>query len=259
VIYAGGGTSQQLALHVKDDVESMTRYISRECNGAVDESTVRLFCEQSASNLRWLETRGGVSFQANPDGSPVVFLRKTSYPPSNVTLYNSGNESSQPWCDEAAAAPRGHRVAGEHLTGHALFEALHRAVSADTRISVRSHVVARALHLADGGKGSGAAKAVVALSVSALALDDELAALHDMLNQIGSGAPYIDPSGDLDVVRRLSPFTLRCCKVSRSVPVPHCDCCDTNKAARRRPFTLWPTSDASDAILATANETEAVP
>jgi hypothetical protein len=197
VIYAGGGTSQQLELRVHDDVESMTRYISRECNGAVDESTVRTFCAQSAANLRWLQTRGGVSFQSNEDGSSVVFLRKTSYPPSNVTLYNSGNESSLPWCGEAKPAPRGHRVAGEHLTGHALFDSLHRAVSADPRITVRTHVVARALHV----EAAGAATAVVGLRVSALRMHDELAALHDMLSQIGSGAPYIDPSGNLDEVR----------------------------------------------------------
>lgn len=84
VYYAGGGTRAQKEAGVDDSPENMFKYIRHENDGAVDEATVRDFCNQSVANFAWLEEQG-VNF-VDEDGKTNYYQRKTSYPPSYATL-----------------------------------------------------------------------------------------------------------------------------------------------------------------------------
>jgi len=86
VVYAGGGSVSQQQAGYADDAEQMFNYLRLEVRDAVDEATLRSFCEQSLAQLHWLEGLG-VPFPAS-DVAP----RKTSYPEDACTLYFSGNE-----------------------------------------------------------------------------------------------------------------------------------------------------------------------
>ena len=119
VIYAGGGTSHQLAAGVHDSPEAMFSYLSLEVGDAVPPATLREFCQGSPDMLAWLE-RHGVPFEGSlcPD--------KTSYPTNRHYLYYSGSELSAR--DVAPPAPRGHRVRGRGTSGGLLFARLSQAV-----------------------------------------------------------------------------------------------------------------------------------
>jgi 3-oxo-5alpha-steroid 4-dehydrogenase len=120
VIYAGGGTSHQLAAGVRDSPEAMVSYLSLEVGDAVSPATLREFCRGSRDMLAWLEGHG-VPFEGSlcPD--------KTSYPTNRHYLYYSGSELSAR--DVAPPAPRGHRVRGRGTSGGLLFAWLARAVA----------------------------------------------------------------------------------------------------------------------------------
>jgi 3-oxo-5alpha-steroid 4-dehydrogenase len=115
VYYAGGGSIAQRRAGYADDPEEMFSYLRLEVRDAVDEATLRNFCEQSLANLDWLQ-KLGVPFP--PSGVPP---RKTSYPEHASTLYFSGNELAAPYSRSTRPAPRGHRVSGKGSTGHVLF------------------------------------------------------------------------------------------------------------------------------------------
>src|SRR5438067_2462230 len=108
VVYAGGGTSHQLAAGVRDSPEAMFSYLSLEVGDAVSPATLREFCRGSRDMLAWLE-RHGVQFEGSlcPD--------KISYPTNRHYLYYSGSELSA--LDVAPPAPRGHRVRGRGTSG----------------------------------------------------------------------------------------------------------------------------------------------
>ena len=137
VVYAGGGTSIQADAGVRDDPEQMHRYLSLEVKGVVPEATVRDFCEQSNSNLQWLQ-RHGVPFEGSL--CPV----KTSYPTDDYYLYYSGNEGFAPYKDVAEPAPRGHRAKGRGLPGQSFYEPLREAAHA---AGIRVEYEARASRL----------------------------------------------------------------------------------------------------------------
>jgi 3-oxo-5alpha-steroid 4-dehydrogenase len=63
IVYAGGGTRQQLAAGIKDNPEMMYGYLRHETRDAVPAATLRRFCEESAGLLAWLEDHG-VPFDA---------------------------------------------------------------------------------------------------------------------------------------------------------------------------------------------------
>ena len=119
VIYAGGGTSHQLAAGVRDSPEAMFSYLSLEVGDAVSPATLREFCQDSPGMLAWLEDHG-VPFEGSlcPD--------KTSYPTNRHYLYYSGSELSARGA--APPAPRGHRVRGRGTSGGLLFARLAQAV-----------------------------------------------------------------------------------------------------------------------------------
>ena len=121
VVYFGGGSPQQQAAGYVDDPEEMYRYLALEVRAAVDDATLRRFCQESLAHLKWLEDLG-VSIPPSPS-----IPAKTSYPSDECTLYFSGNELVRPYSTAARPVPRGHRVPGTGLTGNVLFASLRRA------------------------------------------------------------------------------------------------------------------------------------
>ncbi len=123
VVYAGGGTKQQIRLGIEDTPEAMFQYLSMEVGDAVSENSLRRFCDESRSQIEWLESLG-VRFDS--EAPPP----KTSYPKNGIYLYYSGNESVKPFCDAAPPAPRGHRTVCKGLSGKRLFSYLQKRVDA---------------------------------------------------------------------------------------------------------------------------------
>lgn len=120
IVYAGA-TSVQREAGVTDTTEAMFDYLRAEVGDAVSERTLRRFCEQSPELIRWLQDLG-VPFE----GSLCPY--KTSYPNDRYYLYYSGSEISGRFRDEAAPAPRGHRVKGPGTSGKLLFTVVEKAV-----------------------------------------------------------------------------------------------------------------------------------
>jgi 3-oxo-5alpha-steroid 4-dehydrogenase len=120
IVYAGGGTAQQLEAGCDDDAEQMYRYLRLETQDAVSEETLREFCESSVKHLAWLE-KLGLRFSGSL--SPV----KTSYPAQDYFLYYSGNEALPVNAEKARPAPRGHRHQPKGQTGSQLFRSLREA------------------------------------------------------------------------------------------------------------------------------------
>ncbi len=146
VVYAGGGTIQQMAAGVADSPAAMYDYLAAEVGDAVSAETLREFCDGSAGQLAWLVDHG-VPFEGSlcPD--------KTSYPTNQHYLYYSGSELS--FADFAPPAPRGHRAVGRGTSGRVFFDRLADAVGA---CGVRVLPQTRALELIvdDSGRVIGA-------------------------------------------------------------------------------------------------------
>src|SRR5215469_15178260 len=126
IVYAGGGTIQQITAGVADSAQAMFGYLSVEVGDAVSPRTLREFCDGSAAMLAWLVGHG-VPFEGSlcPD--------KTSYPTNRHYLYYSGSELS--FADVAPPAPRGHRARGRGTSGRVLYRELARATGRrDVRI-----------------------------------------------------------------------------------------------------------------------------
>ncbi|GLY47454.1 FAD-binding protein [Lentzea sp. NBRC 102530] len=132
VVYAGGGTRQQVEAGVPDSVDAMYSYLRHEVQDAVSPGTLRRFCEDSAQMLAWLEDQG-VPFDARV--SPF----KTSYPTDDHYLYLSGSEDV--WPDPA---PRGHRTRAKGTSGREFFA---RLAEATRRAGVRVMPQTRAVEL----------------------------------------------------------------------------------------------------------------
>jgi 3-oxo-5alpha-steroid 4-dehydrogenase len=168
VIYAGGGTPQQLAAGFDDDPDAMEHYLALEEGVDPDDALVRAFCERSRDDLEWL-AGAGVHVPMGFDPSKAVV------PTGNDTgLYYSGNERHH--APATPAAPRGHRVAGTGMTGRPLVDALH-AAAADRGVTIRSG--ARLLGLVTDGSGR-----VVGVEVVELADDPITRAVHGALFQV---------------------------------------------------------------------------
>jgi 3-oxo-5alpha-steroid 4-dehydrogenase len=120
IVYAGGGTIQQMVAGVTDSPQAMFDYLSIEVADAVSPATLREFCDRSAAMMAWLVDHG-VPFEGSlcPD--------KTSYPTNRYYLYYSGSELS--FADVAPPAPRGHRAVGRGPSGQVLFAKLAEAVT----------------------------------------------------------------------------------------------------------------------------------
>ncbi|MBE1497072.1 3-oxo-5alpha-steroid 4-dehydrogenase [Amycolatopsis lexingtonensis] len=142
VVYAGGGTAQQLDAGVDDSVDAMYAYLRLETGDVVAEETLRRFCEGSREMITWLEGNG-VPFE----GSLCPY--KTSYPSDAHYLYYSGSEAAGGFRDAAKPAPRGHRVKGPGTSGKMLMTRLKEAVrKRGIRVLTQTH--ARSLLQEDG-------------------------------------------------------------------------------------------------------------
>ena len=115
VVYAGGGTRQQLAAGINDSPQAMFDYLKHETCGVVSDATLRRFCEQSAANLEWLQGHGAPYGHQMPPGG------KTSYPADGYFLYYSGNELVPSHGGPLPPAPRGHRTVGKGQGGAVLY------------------------------------------------------------------------------------------------------------------------------------------
>lgn len=121
VVYAGGGTLQQMEAGVTDSPDAMFDYLALEVGDAVTPATLRAFCEGSAGMVAWLAGHG-VPFEGS------LCTDKTSYPTNRHYLYYSGSELSSG--SVAPPAPRGHRAVGRGTSGAVLFAPLAAAVKA---------------------------------------------------------------------------------------------------------------------------------
>ncbi|KAM5343739.1 hypothetical protein ACJ41O_012276 [Fusarium nematophilum] len=117
VVYAGGGTRQQKEAGYDDTPGNMLAYLRQEVGSAVDEKTLKRFCDQSVENLEWLE-KHGARFEAS------LCPYKTSYPTNRHYLYYSGSEKAYPFNKLAKPAPRGHRMVHPGFSGAGLAQAL---------------------------------------------------------------------------------------------------------------------------------------
>ena len=170
VIYAGGGTPQQVTAGFDDDAEAMEHYLALEEGVAPDDELIRRFAERSRHDLAWLADHG-VHVPMGFDPSKAVV------PNSNDTgLYFSGNEKH--YATSVPLAPRGHRVAGTGMTGRALVDGLSEA--ADQR-GVRREVGVRLVELVTDDAG-----AVTGVVVLALAGDLLTRVGHGLLGQLAT-------------------------------------------------------------------------
>ncbi|KAM7213503.1 FAD binding domain containing protein [Rhypophila decipiens] len=108
IVYAGGGTrTQRDAGYGEDTADNMFRYLREEVDSAaVDEETLRRFCDESVARMEWLESHGAKF------GGPLCPYR-TSYPKPEYGLLYTGSEKAYPYCEKATPAPRGHRTNGK--------------------------------------------------------------------------------------------------------------------------------------------------
>lgn len=137
IVYAGGGTPQQIQAGYHDTPAEMFKYLRQEVGDAVSETTLRQFCDDSRGLLAWLESLGA-EYSSNPNPP------KTSYPREHIYLYYSGNEGVPAYAAQAKPAPRGHRTKGSGLSGLALFDALLRQVES-RQIPIRRQCAVRRL------------------------------------------------------------------------------------------------------------------
>lgn len=140
VVYAGGGTRQQIKAGFKDTPEAMFEYLKHETQGVISDATLKRFCAESSDNLAWLESKGApYSHEMPPTG-------KTSYPADGYYLYYSGNEQVPAYQSQHEYAPRGHRTVGKGHGGKVLYHHLQQAciregVQALTQSVVRRLVI----------------------------------------------------------------------------------------------------------------------
>ena len=174
VVYAGGGTLQQLEAQVADSPEAMFDYLTLEVGDAVTPATLRAFCEGSAGMVAWLAGHG-VPFEGSlcPD--------KTSYPTNRHYLYYSGSERS--FGQVTPPAPRGHRAVGHGTSGQVLFAALAAAVRGSTA-TVLSQTKARGLVTDAEGR-------VIAVECSTMRGAPGLAVLTHRVLHHWSAKPYL--------------------------------------------------------------------
>ena len=159
VVYAGGGTRQQQAAGFNDSPQAMFDYLKHETQGVISDATLRTFCDDSISNLRWLEGHGAQYSHSLPPGG------KTSYPSDGYFLYYSGNELVPSHAGPQPPAPRGHRTVGKGQCGAVLYGHLKAAClragvrpllqSAAQRLVVDDHgrvIGAEFCHLPEGSR-----------------------------------------------------------------------------------------------------------
>ncbi|KHK90044.1 hypothetical protein LK12_17980 [Novosphingobium malaysiense] len=102
-VYYAGGTSVQEEAGIEDSVEEMYKYLKTEVGDAVQDETLREFCETSPESIEWLK-KHGVGFNSR------AYMKKINYPDPTYYLYHSDNSLNEARQKIARSAPRGHRV-----------------------------------------------------------------------------------------------------------------------------------------------------
>jgi succinate dehydrogenase/fumarate reductase flavoprotein subunit len=148
VVYLGGGTKLQRACGFEDSPEEMFRYLMASVGDAPDEAKIRRYCEGSPAHYDWFLAQG-VPFKE------TFYYGCSGEPPTDDGLVWSGSEQTQPFCDVAKPAPRGHVAQHPYQTGHVIMRHLCAQVQArGARTSFDTR--ARALVVDAGGAVVGA-------------------------------------------------------------------------------------------------------
>lgn len=100
--YLGGGTAVQVATGHEDSVEAMYDYLVATAKEP-EHDKLRAYCEGSVEHFDWLE-RLGFEFERS------FFPEKAVIQPGTQGLMFTGNEKVWPFREQAAPAPRGHKV-----------------------------------------------------------------------------------------------------------------------------------------------------
>lgn len=133
VVYAGGGTRQQIEAGVEDTPDNMYEYLKIQVGGVVSDATLQRFCQDSVANLEWLESFG-VRFGSR------YYKEKNSFPGGQWGLYHSGNEAYAPYNANTTPAARGHVTqGGGYFGGPALMGPLLKAMRKNPHITVQSY------------------------------------------------------------------------------------------------------------------------
>lgn len=115
-VYLGGGTRVQKANGFDDSADNMFKYIMA-VTPEPDAQKIRLYCDESVEHFNWLE-RQGVPFNDR------FYSGKHSEHPTDETLAWTGNEEAWPYPEIARPVPRGHKIAAEGPSAHAMMKAL---------------------------------------------------------------------------------------------------------------------------------------
>ncbi|MDT5326492.1 MAG: 3-oxo-5alpha-steroid 4-dehydrogenase [Mycobacterium sp.] len=141
--YLGGGTAVQKATGHEDSAEEMYKYlvaVSRD----PELDKIRAYADGSVEHFNWLEDLG---FQFERSYYP----EKAVIQPNTEGLMFTGNEKVWPYKNEAAPAPRGHKVPVPGDTGGAgMVVDLLLKRAADLGVQIRYETGASALVVEDG-------------------------------------------------------------------------------------------------------------
>lgn len=107
--YLGGGTAVQKATGQHDTPDAMFDYLMA-VSAAPDAGKVRAFCDDSVAHFDWLEALG-FEFERS------YYPEKAVIQPGTEGLMYTGNEKVWPFREQAAPAPRGHKVPRPGETG----------------------------------------------------------------------------------------------------------------------------------------------
>lgn len=107
--YLGGGTAVQQACGFDDSVQAMMDYLTATAL-APEHDKIAAYCHGSVAHFDWLEAHG-VPFERS------YYPYKNVVQPGKECLIWTGNEQAWPYRDQAAPAPRGHKVAFEGEEG----------------------------------------------------------------------------------------------------------------------------------------------
>ena len=116
MLYLGGGTPVQKANGFEDTPQAMFDYLMAN-TPEPDEEKLRLYCDESVDHFAWLQAQD-VPFTEG------YYAPKHHTPPGTNCLSWSGNEKAWPISENAAPAPRGHKVAHDTEGGALLIQRL---------------------------------------------------------------------------------------------------------------------------------------
>jgi succinate dehydrogenase/fumarate reductase flavoprotein subunit len=122
LIYLGGGTPVQRESGFEDDTEEMYKFLMAACGPGVDADKIRVFCDGSLEQFRWLEEHG-VPFKR------TFYPEPGKEPPTDDCLVYSGGEEAWPFNEIARPAPRAHKPRAPGAAGGFLMQKLLTAAS----------------------------------------------------------------------------------------------------------------------------------